>query len=525
MFPTLPTPESSSPGGRPRNAGVSKTERGRMIMLGVAMLFVAGVLVGSFSVLRGSGGKTAPSADGTLPDALPPGTLPPIEVTAVPLFPEEEGLEIGKAIREKLAGFSILDGIAAPDAGPYETLLRAASLDARVLNLQPEGYERDPARARMEEDPASFRGDPICAEGELLSLERVPWEGKEDPFREIRRGTLRDAKGRLFTFSWPVASPAEEDPVPAGGGWVRVLGLLYKTWPVEDAAKPGAKETSLHLVLPRRPQRAFPPLAVRDIDPTWMGMIRDSTPAEMTNFDEDPLFYLLNFAKTVGPNGWEGWLKAKQEASPPGTKIWPPEDFTGRFRELLDRPDQYRLRPVKYTAFLAKSLEARPEWIRPNPGNVERLWIGYLVDRDFVPAVHVISPRSFLEQGLKVDDFVTVEGFFMKRHAYQPKGSESFPDIEPRMMQAAIIVATRITERELPEQNVSADVLLVILGLSVLLAGGLLWAVFQGGREEKRSLERRKEKSAKRRAAAATGGPKDTPPEPPTPGSPEPGGP
>ncbi|HEU4394484.1 MAG TPA: hypothetical protein VFS92_02900 [Planctomycetota bacterium] len=521
-----------------------KTDRGRMVVLGVALLFVVGVLVGAFSVLRGAGGARAPSAGVTPPGTPPAGTPLPIEVTAVPLFPEEEGLEIGKAIREKLAGFSILDGIAAPDAGPYETLLRSATLDARVLNLQPDGYERDPARARMEEDPASFRGDPISAAGELLSLERIPWEGREDPFREIRRGTLRDGKGRLYTFSWPVASPAEEDPVQPGG-WVRVLGLLYKTWPVEDAAKPGAKETSLHLVLPRRPQRAYPPLVVKDVDPTWMGQIRDSTPAEMTNFDEDPLFYLLNMTRNLGGAGWEGWLKAKQEAAPEGTRIWPPEDFTGRFRELLDRPDEHRLRPIRYTAFLAKPLEVPPEWVRPNPGNVERLWIGYLVDRDFVPAVWAVAPRSFVDQGLKVDDYISVEGFFYKRVAYQPRGSENFPDIEPRMMQAAVIVAGRITKLDLPEQSISSDVLMVILGLSVLLAVGLLWAVFQGGREEARSLERRKEKSAKRRDAATAGGvpgdlenrsgsgpgpgadapPTPAPPPPSAPGPPEPRGP
>ena len=518
MFPTIPTPEAPSPGGTPRNAGASKTERGRLIMLGVAMLFVVGILVASFSLLRG-GSAAPPSAGVTPPGATPAGTLPPIEVTAVPLFPEEEGLEIGKSLREKLAGFSILDGIAAPDAGPYETLLRAATLDARVLNLQPDGYERDPARARMEEDPASFRGDPISAAGELLSLERIPWEGKEEPFREIRRGTLRDANGRLFTFSWPVASPSEDDPVPAGSGWVRVLGLLYKTWPVEDPAKPGAKETSLHLVLPRRPQRAFPPLVVKDVDPTWMGQIRDSTPAEMTNFDEDPLFYLLNMTRHLGPAGWEGWLKAKQESSPAGTNIWPPEDFTGRFRELLDRPDEHRLRPVRYTAFLAKPLEVPPEWVRPNPGNVERLWIGYLVDRDFVPAVWAVAPRSFVDQGLKVDDYISIEGFFYKRVAYQPRGSEGVPDIEPRMMQAAVIVAGRITKLELPEQNVSTDLMLVILALSVLLAVGLIWAVFQGGRENARSIERRKEKSAKRKAARLAGeaGSDAKPPESPQP--------
>jgi len=522
MFPSLSPPDDPSPRGLRPGDGVSKSERGKIVLLGVALLFVAAVLVTATSALRVPG-TPPPGADAATPE--PPGsgtTMPPIEVAAVPLFPEEEGLEIGKSIRERLGEASILDDVPAPDAGPYETLLRAATLDARVLNLQPEGYEPDPPYARMVEDPAAFRGDPISASGELLSLERVPLGGKDDPFVEVRRGTLRDAAGRLFTWSWPVASAAEEDPVVPGGGWVRVFGLLYKRWPVEDPAKPGARDPSLHLVLPRRPQRAYPPLVVRDVDPAWMGMVRDGTAAEMTNFDEDPLFYLLNLVKNLGPDGWEGWLKAKQESAP-GARLWPPEDFTGRFRELLDNPDAHRLRPVKYTAFLAKPVEVPPEWVRPNPGGVDRFWIGYLVDRDFVPAVWAVAPRSLAAAELKSNDLVTVEGFFLKRVAYVPRGTEADRGREARMMQAAVVVAGRITRRELPSRSVGTDVLIVIGGLSVLVAVALGWAILQAGREDARQAQRKREKALRRRAAGAAGtGPAAGPGAAPPPSSPPP---
>ena len=53
----------------------------------------------------------------------------------------------------------------------------------------------------------------------------------------------------------------------------------------------------------RRPARDFPPVVIRDIDPAWLEQVKDEKPAEMTVVDEDPLFYFLNMARTLGPDG------------------------------------------------------------------------------------------------------------------------------------------------------------------------------------------------------------------------------
>jgi len=502
MFPFPPSPQTPSPGSRP-GEGTSARDRAKIILLGASLLFIGGAVVAANVVLRKSAAPPSSAIPAPVPaPAGPEGGGTEIEVAPAPLFPEEEGAEIGKILRGKLEGLPVADGVPAPDAGPYALLLREATVNARVLNLQPDGYDREPHYERMLEGPAAYRGSPVSAAGELLRLERVPFEGGPDAlFHELRVGTLRDGKGRLFTFTWPVGSPLEADPVaPGGGAWVRVHGLFYKPWPVEEG---GRKEPSLHLVLPRRPLKAYPPVALRDIDPAWMEQVHDGALVERTVVDEDPLFYLLNLARTLGPEGWEGWLKAKQEAAP-GARIWPPEDFTGRYSELLARPEVHRFRPVKYTAFLAKPSEIPPEWVRPNPGDIDRFWIGYLVDRDFVPAVWIFSPRSLADMGLRSDDYITVEGLFLKRMAYVPAGwkpGQGEGEEAPKMMQAAVIVAARITKNELPRQSLASDLLVAIVVLMVLMAGALGWAILQGRRDEAGAEERRRARLAAKRAA------------------------
>jgi hypothetical protein len=195
--------------------------------------------------------------------------------------------------------------------------------------------------------------------------------------------------------------------------------------------------------------------------------------------------------------GFEGLLRAKQ-AEAPGVKLWPPEDMTGRYGELLARPDLWRFRPISYTAFLAKPSEVRN--LRLNPGNVERLWIGILVGTDFAPAVWVCSPRSFLDQGIKADDHVRVEGFFYKRHAYQPaKGGP--------LMQCAVVVAGRVVPVPISGQRVGRDVLLAILALMAVIAGGLAFVLLQGRRDARAAEARRLARLSKQKVGPAPPGP------------------
>ncbi len=488
MFP-FPDPPSG-PGARP---GVEPRERGRLVLLGVALLLVVGMIAGAF-VLARTGGEAKPA--GPARDPLAVGTTGPgpiVEFKPEPLFPEEEGQEVEARLRERLAAFKdIVDGVPAVDPAPFALLLDEVTSNARVMNLLKEGFDRKADLAALVKDPAANRGRLVSVSGALLSLSREPFASPSGLVKEVRRGLIHDGAGRLVSFSWPVGNPLEPDPVAPGDGWAQVQGIFYKSWPVKDPAG-GAEVMTPHLVLQRRPSRDFPPVQVRDVDAAWLGQIRDATPAEMSVFDEDPLYLLVNLSRTLGPEGFEAWAKGKQ-ASSPGLRIWPPEDLTGRYRELLEHPDLYRLRPVSYSGFLVKPSEVTRGTIRPNPGNVERLWVGYLVDQDFAPAVWVYTPWSLVERGIKNLDRVKVEGFFVKRVAYEPAGGG-------RMMRAAVIVATRVTPAPLGTQPWGKGVLFTVLGLMVLLAGGLAWAIVQGRRDDEASRRRRQEKLSRKRAA------------------------
>lgn len=492
---SFPNPTSPpEPGPRPRGgsvappAGATPQEKGKLVLIGVAFLLVTGLMVGMV-VLAGS----SPEPAGGAP---PPGGVDAapteIEFRPVSLFPEEEAEEVEKGLRERMASFAgIVDGVPAEDPAPYAYLLDQVTANARVLNLQREGFDREADPAALLADPAAHRGKLLSVSGEILRLERLPWSGASTLVREIRRGVLRDGAGRLHSFSWPVANPLEPDPVAPGDGWAEIRGIYYKPWPVAvDGADP---VPTPHLVLQRRPARDYPPVAIRDLDASWMEQVRDGTPAEMAVRDADPLFYLVNMARTLGPEGFEAWARERQ-AEAPGLRVYPPEDLTGRYAELLDRPEVWRFRTVSYTGFLVRPSEIME--VRPNPGNVERLWIGFLVDQDFAPAVWVYSHRSFLDMGLRNDDRVKVEGIFLKRVAYEPAGG-------PPMKRAGVIVAMRITPAPAGKASIALHVLLGIVAIMLLLAGGLAWAILQGRREDEAAARRRQETIARKRAARA----------------------
>jgi hypothetical protein len=485
MFPLPTTPPP--PPKRPRTTtGLAPEDRGRLILLGVGLLFCLAVAAGLYSYIRAT---SAPPPTAPPPGAGPgTGEGPILDISPAPLFPEDEAEEIQKILLERMTTLAaVTDGVAAVDPEPYEFLVDQATLNARVMNLLPEGFDRRPDVARILADPGSHRARLFRVSGELLSLQRLPYEGKGRQVLEVRRGVLRDGMGRLFSFTWPVGNSLEPDAVEPGKGWVRVRGLFYKVWPVADPAAPGKEVPSLHLVLQRAPERDYPAVQVTDIDPAWMEEVHDGEPSEMLHFYDPPFYLILNMVAAQGPEGFEAWLKAKQEAAK-GLRIWPPEDFTGRYKDFFARPEAYRFRPVRYTGFLVRpTIETPP----PNPGGLDRIYVGFLVDMDFAPAVWVFSPRSLVDQGFKVNDRIRVDGLFFKRVAYEPRGGGP-------LNQAAILIAGKVVAAPL-ERTVDKTLLALAVAFSVLVAGGLAFSLLRTRKEDRLAEERRKERLAKKR--------------------------
>ena len=500
MFPNPFSPPPPPPAPR-SSPGLTPQEKGRIILMAVAMLVVLGMMGAMVVYSQGTlPGDTERDPQDMPADPRPggDGTAKPLEI--VPLFPEEEGAEVEGILRADLAKWTdVVQGVAAVDPEPYALLLDRVSGNARVMNLQEAAFDGKAEPAALLAAPAASMGKLVLVSGELLSLEREPYEIPSGLVREVRRGMVRDGGGRLWTFSWPVGNPLEPDPVAPGGGWVRLQGIFYKSWP---ARAPGAEAEvpTPHLVLQRRPRLDFPRVEIRDLDASWFDQVRDETPADMVIRDEDPLFYLLNLARNIGPDGWEGWAKAKQ-ARDPGLRIWPPEDVTGRYKELLDRPEIYRFRPVRYVGYLARPSVIKE--VRPNPGNVEQLWVGFLVDQDGAPALWVSTPFSLLDRAFKPDARVAGDGIFLKRVAYPPAGGGP-------MKRAAVVVATRVVAAPMGTDNVGRSVMLVLAGFMLLLGFGLWRSIRQGRIEAESAEKRRVERLARRREPVK--GPVDAPP-------------
>jgi hypothetical protein len=507
LFPDKPGPEVPAPGTRP---GVTAQERGKIVFLGVALLAVLGGLVAAAVGARDGASETPPPAAPRAPEdgpLGPPGV--PVgpgegEMQIVPLFPDEMAEVVQERLRERMAtAGAVADGIAAEDGVAYEALLEAVTTDHRVLNLTGEGFAVDPDPATLLDQPERHRGDLVRYSGELLALERLPYSGPNPLVKEVRRGVLRTAAGRLVGFSHGVASPHEPVAVEAGDGWVRVRGAFYKQWPVADGAPGAAPVPAPHLLLTAAPVRDYPPVALREVDPRWAGDVKDSTGAEMVVRDEPPFFLLLNMLRTLGEKGFEEWVRAQPAA--PGKEPWPPEDFTNRSHEFLKAPALHRFRPVTIKGYLKQ-----PKFVydmRPNQGNCEKLWLGFVVADDLVP-VWVYRERSFLGDGMKEGSYVHVEGIFYKQVAYDPRGGGG-------MKRGPVVLASSVRPLPVRKLSVSSEVLYAgVAALAIMLA--LLGAVVVRARRDERSSaamwRERVSKRQKQRQKASAGDDAPAPP-------------
>ncbi|MHC4922848.1 MAG: hypothetical protein ACYTG4_02060 [Planctomycetota bacterium] len=501
MFPFPPTP----PIGPDAKGGVTPAERGKIIVLAVAFLVV--LAFGAFLVLSESallGGADESGASSVAPDAPDvnsgggPPTVDSKEPRIVPLFPEDEADMVRQTIRDGLEKLpAIVDGASAEDPEPFEFLVGQVAGNFRVINLKGKVFEVLKGTADIREDPGAHRGRLIRVTGRLLSIERLPYEGKHKIVKELRRGVVRAADGTLYTFTEPVGSAFGATAEVPADGWVRLHGLFYKTWRVDKAPDGGDGGMSLHLVLKSPPVRDYEPREVKTIEAEWMSWVKDKTPAEMNQWDRDPLYLLMNMARTLGPEGFDAWLKARQ-AEFPDQKFDPPEDFANRSRELLDAPDLHRFRPVTYTGFLARP--SRLPLQKPNAGHIEDVYLGFLVTDDYIP-VWVFSHRGFTEQGFQDEDRLRMRGFFYMRTSFKPRGGGE-------MLMAPVFVAVDF-EKLPPRQieGIGMDLMITIIALMTGLLGLLGFAFWQGRKETAAAEERRLKQVERRRKARREGSP------------------
>ncbi len=489
LFPPPPPP----PGAPPT---VSRREQFRLVALALVALAITLSLAWTWGRGRAPAPAPATPATGVPGDGGAPIPGSPVDVTPVPLFPEEEAREVEAALMERLRTFhGIRDGEVADDPESWRFLVEEVTRNYRVINLRPEGFDAPGDLSALLADPAPARGRLLEVQGELVALDRGPGPEGDTLVREVRRGVLKDAAGNWYSFSRPVVNPLEPDAVDRAGAWLRIRGILYRSVPVPDPAAPTTLRPTLHLVLTESPLADYPPVTVREIAPEWYAAVRDATPAEAAVRDEPPFYLLLNLLANLGPEGFEAWGRA-QQARVPDARWWPPEDFTSRAGDLMRASATQRFRPVAYTGVLK-----RPQWLydlRPNPGNVERLWVGFLVSDDFLP-VWVYSTRSFVDMGFKDGDRVRMDGLYYKRTVFLPKSGKE-------TLQAPVLLLARMRAAPLPDTLVSRDVFLVMAAVTALMAFALVVTIVQGRRETRAEETRRRDKARRKREKAAAAG-------------------
>src|SRR5262245_24498969 len=130
MFP-FPSTEPKPPRPPRTTTGLDPEDRGKMILLGVAFLFVLALAGGLYPSTRSQ--YAPPPKTGTTVPGTKDGVV--LDISPAPLFPEEEAEEIQRILLERMAKLApIAQGTAAVDPEPYEYLVDQATLNARILN-------------------------------------------------------------------------------------------------------------------------------------------------------------------------------------------------------------------------------------------------------------------------------------------------------------------------------------------------------------------------------------------------------
>jgi len=327
-----------------------------------------------------------------------------------PGSPYEERELAEDRIRNRLSEFvndgTLVDAKAEDPPEVMEFLADAVVWDTSVTKVTPLMHQRlSEARALFE--PASYRGKFTSAFGKVLEIEEPrPFEGRVKSVENLYSLTFVTTEGRVYR----VTSVTETDRRP--GDWIQAYGVYYRNWPR------GEDDPALCLMVSKKLEVAYPPITVTEIDPAWMQAVKEKQFEDANNTDEPPFWYLLNYAKHLGLDGYAQMREG--------------EDFQiehlGRMARALARlPDRYRF---NFVSARGKVIDPYVDILhRDNPGKIDRVDTAVLLQPTGY-FVRLASARPWDEYDIQLGvEYVQVEGIFYKKWKYVPNRGGSAREI------------------------------------------------------------------------------------------------
>jgi len=377
-------------------------------------------------------------------------------------------LELGKLA----ASNDLVDGRREDSPKVLDYLLQQVLWEYQVTTLPEHVYRRLP-EGRAAHDPAPSRGRLTSAYGKLVSvdpLEDYPSEVKQ--VKQVQRAVFETAGGSYYHVI--TTMPIERKV----GQWIQVYGIFFRNRPVEVE---GAEISAFSLVLAKKPDIAYPPVEVSEIDPGWADEILDQSYDQASRLVERPFWLLMNYAANLGIDEY------REKKSAGEIEVLP---FGAKARPLVRRADQYRL---EHISAIGKIITPIVEYLdHDNPGKIERMDSAILLQPSGY-FVRLVSPRPWDDYGIRLgNDFVRVEGVFYKRWQYISEGG-------PVPLEIPLVVVNDIELVDRSSNNLVAALQWVFIGLAVVIVGSFLVFALKDRAARAAFRARVKEKARQRR--------------------------
>ena len=373
-------------------------------------------------------------------------------------------------------------------------------LAPRVRDRSHARFRADPSRADVGGfrlvtgaelvDPANrldLRGEPVEVHGRLddqglQAVDPAVHGLTEVGFPVLFGGNFLAEDGTPVRFL--VMQPEEDGThsIPMVARPLKLLGVFYRL--VEEDLDSGGLKVFPFVLATRIRERI--PLEVDDVlSPGIEENIRAIEEFQLGNTPhrEDEFYDVLGYVLSKGET-----LTAEGE-----------EVLELEGRDPLDRPNKYRLKPVKFSGVLVyvgrESFEY--EDMRPEDAPVLGYWhlilskddpevnapIGVIVPKENIPD----SLKDFIgveDRGQKGRPLVTVEGIYYRVHSYLSRGGRQ----RAQEVHLPLMIASSISVKDVPKGKPvrMKGFFMGFLGLGLLMGGALTWMVW---RDRKRAVE------------------------------------
>jgi len=372
-------------GGEVPTSALSKGERRRLLTMVVGLVFVVVALVTSLYKAR----QLADEEGGDVPFEMP-------QMTTKVVVPDVDGEALAKLVSDSESRARV---VLEPEALALVFAEARRSTPAGFAALEPRELDAGSV-AELSAAPDGHRGEAFVVRGRIESM-RSRRSGPTAPEEHICRLSLDDGAQAYVVVR----------RVPETGGAVRVDGFFVKLFADESDVSPGTWIEG-PLFVGREAVRSFADQGpVEELDRELLAavqddelLIADGGQPRISGLPFRPLWHLMGHAasRAAAERDWRAAPELDGEAV--ARLVHDGESFRGSaFRIPISRLQGVRIRAAG-----------------ENPARIEEFTEGWIGNSTWKNVVHFQAPT--VEPDLRLRQFVTARGFFLKNFAYESAG-------------------------------------------------------------------------------------------------------